>query len=333
MKILFDHPNPFLLAHGGFQIQIEQTKAALEKIGVEVEYLRWWDDSQTGDIIHYFGLPSLHYLHQSAEKKMRVVCTHLLTNTCNRSDNILKLQGLLHGLLMKTPGWGLIKNQTTWPVLHQIPLFVVGLEAEKQALIHAFGIQPEKIRIVPLGLHQDFLSASPPPKSSPWLVTTGTITERKNSLLLAKWAKRAKVPLLFVGKPYSNTDPYWLKFKAEIDQIYVFHQSHVSDRKDLIQILGQSKGFVLFSHHENWCLSAHEALACGLNILVQDQKWSRERFGNRAYYWPSRPDKRHPEILQNFFKKQSSTILPEVPQCSWVQVARELVSIYESRSV
>jgi hypothetical protein len=34
MKILFDHPNPFLLAHGGFQIQIEQTQKALEGIGI-----------------------------------------------------------------------------------------------------------------------------------------------------------------------------------------------------------------------------------------------------------------------------------------------------------
>ena len=33
MKVLFDHPNPFMLAHGGFQIQIEQTKKAPERIG------------------------------------------------------------------------------------------------------------------------------------------------------------------------------------------------------------------------------------------------------------------------------------------------------------
>ena len=46
MKVLFDHPNPFLLAHGGFQTQIVQTKVALERIGVEVDWLRWWDDEQ-----------------------------------------------------------------------------------------------------------------------------------------------------------------------------------------------------------------------------------------------------------------------------------------------
>ena len=57
MKILFDVSTPFMLAHGGAQIQIEQTRAALESIGGPVENLRWWDDAQTGDILHYMGRP------------------------------------------------------------------------------------------------------------------------------------------------------------------------------------------------------------------------------------------------------------------------------------
>ena len=40
MKVLFHHHTPFALAHGGLQIQIVQTRAALQKLGVEVEYLR-----------------------------------------------------------------------------------------------------------------------------------------------------------------------------------------------------------------------------------------------------------------------------------------------------
>jgi hypothetical protein len=55
MHILLDHHETFLLAHGGLQIQIERTKAALEKAGLEVEHLRWWDESKRGDRIHFFG--------------------------------------------------------------------------------------------------------------------------------------------------------------------------------------------------------------------------------------------------------------------------------------
>ena len=46
MKILIHCNQPFVLAHGGLQSQIEQTKGALERIGVDVEFLRWWDEQQ-----------------------------------------------------------------------------------------------------------------------------------------------------------------------------------------------------------------------------------------------------------------------------------------------
>src|SRR5947199_10605243 len=77
MKVLFDHPSPFLLAHGGFQIQIEQTKAALETLGVEVEYLRWWDETQRCDVIHYFGRPFSSYVDLAHRKGIKIVFSFL----------------------------------------------------------------------------------------------------------------------------------------------------------------------------------------------------------------------------------------------------------------
>src|SRR5438093_13636861 len=79
MKVLFDHSNPFLLGHGGFEIQIEQTREALEEIGVEVEYVRWWDSNQSGDVIHFFGRPQPGYIESAHAKSIRVVMSELLT--------------------------------------------------------------------------------------------------------------------------------------------------------------------------------------------------------------------------------------------------------------
>lgn len=62
MKVLFDHHLPFAFAHGGLQVQIEQTVASLNEIGVEADFLRWWDGSQRADVIHFFGRPSLDYI-------------------------------------------------------------------------------------------------------------------------------------------------------------------------------------------------------------------------------------------------------------------------------
>src|SRR5688572_4261871 len=85
MKVLFDHSSPFLLAHGGFQIQIEQTKAALDAIGVGVEYLRWWDATQTGDLIHFFGRPTAGYVEHAHGKGIKVVVSDLLTGLGSRN--------------------------------------------------------------------------------------------------------------------------------------------------------------------------------------------------------------------------------------------------------
>jgi len=69
MKILFDCGVPFSFAHGGAQIQIEQTKAALESLGVEVDWFKWWKGQQTGEIIHVFGRPALCGVHLAKEAR------------------------------------------------------------------------------------------------------------------------------------------------------------------------------------------------------------------------------------------------------------------------
>src|ERR1700730_2675916 len=85
MRILFDHSSPFALAHGGFQIQIEQTRNALQRIGVEVELLHWWDSSQRADVIHYFGRPAGAYVERAHDQGIKVVMCDLLTGTGSRS--------------------------------------------------------------------------------------------------------------------------------------------------------------------------------------------------------------------------------------------------------
>src|SRR5262249_37872407 len=77
MKVLFDCAVPFSLAHGGQQIQIEQTRAALQKIGVDVEPLRWWDEDQAGDVFHFFGRTPIQLLQLAKRKGMRVVSSAL----------------------------------------------------------------------------------------------------------------------------------------------------------------------------------------------------------------------------------------------------------------
>ena len=95
MKVLFYHLKPFSLTHGGLQTQILQTRKGLELQGVECDYLRWWDDRETGDILHFFGRMPTPMLRMAHQKGMKVVLSDLLTEQGSRPDWRLKLQRMI----------------------------------------------------------------------------------------------------------------------------------------------------------------------------------------------------------------------------------------------
>jgi len=259
-----------------------------------------------------------------------VAVTHLFTATCNRSPLQLNIQGLVTRVLLDLPGWGLIKNQLNWQSFRLADLMIVGLQAERQVLSTVYGLPEAKVSVVPLGLHRDFLEAGKPSRSKPYLITTGTITERKRSVELAQMARTAQVPLLFVGKPYSLNDPYWKAFATLIDNKFVFHRDHVTDRAEMIGLLKSSRGFVIFSQHENWCLSAYEAAACGLPLLVPNQPWSRECFGAQASYLDASMTKTNPDKLRSFYEKCPVLPASDFKLYSWDEVAGQLEAYYRS---
>jgi glycosyltransferase involved in cell wall biosynthesis len=327
VKVLFDHPNPFLLAHGGFQIQIEQTKKALEAAGVEVEWLRWWDDQQKGDLIHHFNAASPIYLEQARGIGIPVVMTTLFTETCNRSQSALQRQGWLTQALLRLPGGEGVKNQVAWRAYNACAQNIVGLAAERQVLEIVYRVPPEKISQVPLGLSDIFLQAGRGKRIEDHLICTGTITGRKRSVELARLAHTAGVPILFVGKPYHSSDPYWREFVHLIDGKLVKHHPHVRNEEEMIKLLQAARGFVLMSRHENWCFSAHEAVACGLPLLVPDQRWSRERFGGEASYFRGQSE-RDVEVLRKFHGNALSARPPQVKLWSWKEAVIPLISCY-----
>lgn len=329
MKVIIDHQRPFALAHGGFQIQIEATKRALEGLGVDVEYARWWDGNQRSDIIHFFGTAPVDYIEQARMKSTRVIQTPLFTETCNRSDLRLRLQGAVTQTILALPFGNGVKRQLTWESFRRCDMNVAGLKAECKVLDLVFKVRSDQIAKVPLGLSDEFLSVAPVRSRGEMLICVGTITQRKNPALLAKIAREAKVPILFVGKPYSEADPYWREFTELIDGRFVRYQSHVESKGELIELYRSSRGFAIMSRYENWCLAAHEAAACGLPVLLPRQKWSCETFGNQASYWPDSTALANIQQLRAFYEGSSSSPIPNIKFYSWNDVGHQLIQIYE----
>ena len=333
MKILFDHPNPFLLAHGGFQIQIEQTKKALEEIGVEVEWLRWWDGGQTGDVIHYFGRPSAGYIDFTHKKEMKIVMSELLAGLGSRSSKQRMLQKGVMNLSKKLlpPSF---TAKLSWDAYQKADAIIALTPWEKQLMIEMFDAPQEKVHVVPNGVEEIFFKSSNshvPASRSDYLVCTATITERKRVLELAEAATLAKTSLWVIGVPYSVSDPYYLRFLKAVERSAgcVRYESGISDRNRMAEIYQSARGFVLLSTMESLSLSALEATASGCPLLLSDLPWARSAFGSEAQYCQITSPPSTAPILMHFYYDCPNFLPPSFP-LSWNKVIVQLSQIYHN---
>jgi glycosyltransferase involved in cell wall biosynthesis len=328
MKILFDHSNPFLLAHGGFQTQIEESKRALSDHGVDVEFLRWWDDRQTGDLIHFFGRPSGAYIDLAHQQGLRVVISELLTGLGSRSSTAIRFQtGIIHTIrrLLPYSFW----SKMAWDAYAKADCCIALTNWEAELMQRVFGAPKDKVAIVTNGVTNEFLQSVELPRGE-WLICTATITARKRVLETALAAVEAKTPLWIIGRPYSETEAYAQQFFAVARQNpdIIRYEGSIQDRSQLAQAYQKARGFVLLSLQESLSLSALEAAACGCPSLLSDLPWARKTFGKAVTYCPVTGVLATAKALRNFYNKAPESGPPPRP-ASWREIGGRLKMLYE----
>ena len=326
MKVLIDHSSPYLLAHGGYSVLIDKTLLALREAGVEGEVLRWWDHEQRGDLIHYFAPVQNTYLRQARLKGIPVVLTSLVDSPANQPRWQTRRRRLTYEMVTRLPLGG-VKQNLPWEAFRQCTRNVVCMQCEKDFLADAYAVDRETVEVVSPGLGDNFLQAGPGTRAEDYLVCTATITPRKCSVRLARAAQEARVPVLFIGRPYNEADAYWQEFAALIDGHYVRHEGDVAGDAALIEKLHRARGFVFMSQVESWCFAASEAVACGLPLLLPRLPWALERFGSEASYFPA--DVRgEAAALRTFYERAPSLSAPKVALLSWRSVGERLREVY-----
>ncbi len=331
MKILIDHQLPFALAHGGLQIQIERTKAALEESGLEVEYLRWWDTEQKGDIIHFFGRANPRHIQFAHGKGMRYVISDLLTGQGSRSRAQLRLQAVIERGLRAVVPPAFLSN-FRWDAYTRADAVIVLTAWEAEIVRMLFGTPEGRLHVVPNGVDPEFFERfSDSSERGDELICTATITERKRVLELAEAAVAAKVPVRILGRAYGADDPYFHRFMhlAGESPDFVRYSGAISDRKELARIYQQARGFVLLSTMESLSLSALEAAASGCPLFLSDLPWARCTFGHAAVYCPISDAQSTALALRSFYDRAPTLPLPPQP-CGWSEVAEHLLTIYHS---
>ncbi len=330
MKVLLNYQLPFMLAHGGMQIQIEQTRAALEKVGVEVEYLRWWDETQTADVLHHFARLGTPAMRLAQDKGIKVVMADLLTEQGSRSPARIRLHRWASRIL-KIMLPGLAARAFDWDSYRLADACVALTAHEGRLMTYQFGAPPEKVHVVPNGVEDVFLQSRPMARGE-WLVCTTTITERKRLLELAEAAVQAQTPLWVVGKAYADADPYaarFVEFAGRHPDVIRF-EGPIRDRARLAEVYRQARGFVLLSAMESLSLSALEAAACECPLLLRDLPWAKTVFGNCVSYCPVTRDRSRTAAVLRRFHDAAPNLPPPAKPLGWIEVARQLKSLYES---
>jgi len=328
VKVLFDHHTPFALAHGGFQHQLAQTKAALERIGVETDYVRWWDAEQKGDIIHFVGRPGAEYISFAHGHGRKVIIAELLTATGSRPRSALAVQKLMITVLRRILP-ATFTSRLAWDSYRLADACVALTDWEGHLMNYLFGAPRERIHVVSNGV-EDIFFGSHKRERGPWLVCTATITPRKRILELAEAAAMAKTPLWIIGKAYAEADPYAQEFfkLAKAHPQVIRYEGAVSDRAKLAQIYREARGFVLLSAMESLSLSALEAAAGGCPLLLSDLPWARGTFKDHATFCPIAGVAVTGTALKAFYDRAPSIDPPPRP-ATWDDVARQLKKIYD----
>jgi glycosyltransferase involved in cell wall biosynthesis len=328
MKVLFHHLVPFALAHGGLQTQILQTRRALEALDVEVEYLRWFDPAQTGDILHFFGRIPTDMLQCAQAQGMKVVQAELLTEPGSRSRWRLGSERLVRWAADLPPRrrviWGLSSDS------YALADACVALtDWEAQLMRNVYGAPPASVHVIPNGVEEVFLN-SPPATRGQWLVCTVTITERKRVLELAEAAVRARTPLWIIGQPYSESDEYYARFrsleKAHPDLLR--YEGPIADREALARAYREARGFVLLSAMESLSLSALEAAACDCPLLLSRLPWATSYFGEKVCYCPVAAPELSAPFLRQFYDAAPGLKPPPRPP-TWREVGQQFKRLYE----
>jgi len=201
-------------------------------------------------------------------------------------------------------------------------------------MLEMFGTRSSNLHVVPNGVEEIFFKNSPStihhPKS-PWLVCTATITERKRVLELAEAAVLSKTPVWIIGKPYTEKDPYYLRFLEVVSKSegVLRYEGGISDRSQMAEIYKCARGFVLLSTMESLSLSALEAAAAGCPLLLSDLPWARCTFESNATYCPiTNKTEATAQTLKSFHIQAPNLPIPSKPK-TWNDVALQLKGIYE----
>jgi glycosyltransferase involved in cell wall biosynthesis len=307
MKIAFITRSTLHTVPGGDTEQVLQTAKFLQQLGIEVRVFLTSEpiEYKNYDLVHFFNLtrPADILSHLSKASKPVVVSTILVDYTEYDAYHrkgvpgfILRLFPAAANEYIKTIARWLLRKDSLqaksylWKgqtksirqILDKADLLLPNSEAEYQKVAQQYGISKEYV-VVPNGIDDTIFSYDPRIKKDNTLILSAARIEgRKNQLNLIRALNHTNYTVLLTGLPAPNQRAYYEECKKIAADNIIFCGRVPIDI--LIGYYKKAKVHVLPSWHETCGLSSLEAAAMGCNIVVTEKGFTREYFGEDAFY-------------------------------------------------
>lgn len=278
MKVLLYDSTCAYLTSGGKTTHALKLQQEISKLGVDIQFSRWWDKSQEdADIIHFL-VADTKKARLAKGKGIKTFFSMIFDFESNKSERQKQIQILKNKLIDKLPAS--VRSAAYWQALPYMDKIQFMHKYDQENALRYFPnyIDEEKTVIIPHAYDPSEMNISSHlniddmhfPKK--YLVSVANISERKQSVKLARLAKQAQVPVVFMGSHNVN-GAYFKAFEQEIDNQYVFYPGYVSKEwRDCIE--SHASGYALLSLGESGCIAVYEAAAYKMPLLLSNLPWA-----------------------------------------------------------
>lgn len=278
MKVLLYDTTCAFLTPGGKMTHALKLQQEISKQGVDIQFARWWDKGQDdADIIHFLAA-DYRIAYLAKQKGMKTFFSCIFDFESNKSETEKKRTILKNKLIEHTPErLGLNKYWRAYTFMDRIQ-FMHSYDRDTALRYFPNYIEDDKTIVIPHAYDpsemylSDGIDLSGMKYPAKYLVSVANISERKQTARLAIYAKKAQVPIVFIGSR-NVTDPYFKAFEKLVDNKYVFYPGYVSkEMRDCIE--RNASGYVLLSKGESGCIAVYEAAAYKLPLLLSNLPWA-----------------------------------------------------------
>lgn len=275
MKVTFVVREDSADYYGGGEVQVDRTREALESLGVEVKI---FDGGAVGDLVHFFGLFESHAraLELCVSTHTPWVCSPIFVN--RRKASALVRHSWRNRFIRKT-----FSETQAAIVAAARAVFTPGsLEYEK--VLAYFRVAGPRVPLVNgvedrfrVPAELSFREQFGLPER--FALCVGHFDKDKNHLTLAKAARMAQVPTVFVGAPHNPEYEERCRQAAGPFGVFLGRLDHKSPL--LPSAYSEAQVFCLPSRHETFSLATLEALVSGCPAVVA-RGWRAEEFFGSA---------------------------------------------------